>query len=188
MLLVHSGNRIDLGNRVVARFPSTQVPTVRARVARLLESLQPCAVVSAPAAGADLVVIGEAIRLGVRIHLVLPIGRDDFLERSVIDGGPEWIDEFEAALHHASTTPGCSLEEAGESPAPDWYLTAQDQLLRRAEAVADGQTIVALTVRPPEGESPPSATDHFASRAERLGMLVLTIDPRPASPSTTTVG
>ena len=161
---------------------------VRARVARLLEVLRPSDVVSAPAAGADLVVLEEAIRLGQRIHLVLSIDFDEFRRQSVLDAGPHWVERFEAVVHHAASVAGCSLTQSDDAPRHDWYLAAHDQLLGRAEAVAGDDTVVALTVRPPEGEDPPSATDDFAGRAEQRGLLVLTIDPRRGSSSTVVVG
>jgi hypothetical protein len=185
--MVHAGNRIDLANRRRQRFPSTQVPAVRSRVSRLLEAMQPSDVVSVAAAGADLIVLEEAIRREINAHVVLPIALAQFVDQSVIDAGPEWGVRFDAVLHHVSTHDGCTVMQGGGDPNVNWYLAAHDQLLSRAEEIAGGQTIVALTIRPPEGEVPPSVTDEFASRAERMGMLVLTIDPRPGSATTVTV-
>ncbi|MEP7112945.1 MAG: hypothetical protein ABI862_06745 [Ilumatobacteraceae bacterium] len=187
MLIVHAGNRIDLANRRRQRFPSTQVPAVRARVARLLDALQPSDVVSVAAAGADLIVLEEAIRREINAHVVLPIAVEQFVAQSVVDAGPEWATSFGAVLHHVSTHDGCTVMQGHGDPNDNWYLAAHDQLLRRAEAIAAGRTIVALTIRPPEEEVPPSVTDEFVSRAERIDMLVLTIDPRPGSSTTVTV-
>lgn len=188
MLLVHSGNRIDLPDRRVVRFPSSQVPVVRARVARLLATLQPSDVVSAAAAGADLIVLEEAISHGINAHVVLTIARDQFVKQSVNDAGPDWVARFEAVVDHVSTVEGCSMTESDDAPGEQWYLAAHDQLLARAEVLAAGRAIAALTVRPPEGEVPPSVTDNFAARAERMGLLVLSVDPRPASTSGVTAG
>ena len=53
-------------------------------------------------------------------------------------------------------------------------------ILERARAVAsDGEAIIAMTVRPTEGETPPSATDEFARLATRIG----THGAHPRSPS-----
>jgi hypothetical protein len=156
-------------------------------VAKVLDSLSPRAVVSAAAAGADLVVLEEAIRRGIDVHVALAIAADHFVEQSVVDAGPEWVARFDAVLHHVAAHAGCSLLEGDDAPEHEWFLAAHDQLLGRAEALADGDVIVALTVRPPEGEAPPSVTDQLAARAEHRGMLVLSIDPRPASPATLTV-
>jgi len=171
----------------VARFPESQLPVVESRVGKVLDSLAPRAVVSAAAAGADLVVLGQAIRRGIDVHVVLAITADEFLKRSVVDAGPEWVTRFDDVLRHISTQAGCTLVEGDGAPEAEWYLAAHDQLLSRAEVVADGDVIVALTVHPPEGEVPRSVTDEFAARAERTGLLVLSIDPRPGAPETVTV-
>jgi hypothetical protein len=160
---------------------------VRVRVARLLATLRPSDVVSAAAAGADLIVLEEAIQRGINAHVVLTIGRDEFVKQSVMDAGPEWVTRFETVVHHVSTVDGCSMMENDDAPSHEWYLAAHVQLFGRAEALAAGGTIAALTIRPPEGEVPPSVTDDFAARAERMGLLVLSVDPRPASTATVTV-
>ena len=160
---------------------------MRARVAKLLDALRPSDVVSAAAAGADLIVLEEAIHRGIGTHVVLPIARDEFVSRTVIDAGSEWVTLFNS-VDAVSRARGCSVTQGDAAPGHEWYLAAHDQLLRRAKEVADGGSIVALTIRPPEGEVPPSVTDNFASRAEQLGLLVLSIDPRPTSTATVIVG
>ncbi len=189
MLLVHAGNRLDLANRGAARFPSSQVPAVRTRVRQVLDTLRPSDVVSAAASGADLIVLEEAIIRDIAIHVVLPIPREEFLNKSVADAGPDWVSSFNAVLQHASSNrDGSSLLQGDAVSSGQWYLAAHDELLDRAEVVADGQPIVALAIRPPQGEIPPSGTDEFASRAARMGLLVLNIDPRAGSPASVTVG
>src|SRR3954465_2070262 len=96
VLFVHAGNRIDLADRPMARFAQREVPMVAARVRHLLTTLRPSAVVSAAAAGADLVVLQEAIAQGFGAHIVLPIGREEFVEQSVADAGAEWVQRFDA--------------------------------------------------------------------------------------------
>ncbi len=160
---------------------------MRDRVVRLLETLRPSDLVSAAAAGADLIVLEEAIRHGINAHVVLAIAHDEFVIQSVKDAGPEWVARFESVVHHVSTAEGCSITESDDAPSHEWYLAAHVQLFGRAEALAAGGPIAALTIRPPEGEVPPSVTDDFAARAERMGLLVLSLDPRPASTATVTV-
>ncbi len=157
------------------------MPAVRASVGRLLDALQPSGVVSVAAAGADLIVLDETIQRGVDAHVVLPIAMVEFVKQSVVDAGPEWVGMFDAVLRHVCSDNRCSVAQGHDDPTAEWYRVAHDQLIRRAEEVAGGQTIVALTIRPPEGEHPPSVTDDFAARAEQLGWLGLCIDPRPAS-------
>jgi hypothetical protein len=181
VLLVHAGNRIDLANRAIPRFPASRVTAVRAGVGRLLAALRPTDVVSIAAAGADLIVLDEAIRRSINTHVVLPIALDEFVKQSVVDAGPEWVGLFDEVLRHVSTVGGCSITRGQDDPTGEWYLAAHDQLLHRAEVVAAGGAIVALTIRPPEGEQRPSVTDDFAARTEKMGWLGLCIDPRPSS-------
>jgi hypothetical protein len=163
------------------------VPVVRDRVGRLLDALRPSAVVSAAAAGADLIVLEEAIRRGLDIHVIMPIATDEFVEQSVSDAGVEWVSRFDGVLSHISTHPQCSVIQ-GDGAADDaWFLAANDELLDRAKAVAGSEIIVALAVCPPEGETPPSVTDDFVARAGRLGLLVMCIDPRPGSTASVAV-
>ena len=157
------------------------------RVAHLLTTLRPIAVVSAAAAGADLIVLEEAIRTGIDAHVVLPICRREFVEQSVADAGPDWVQRFDSVMDHIAADPRCSVVQGDAEPDTAWYVDGHDQLLRRAEELAGGAVIVALTIRPPEGETPPSVSDAFAARAERSGLLTLCIDPRARSASTIVV-
>jgi hypothetical protein len=182
VLIVHAGNRIDGFDRPDARFPDSQVAIVAARVGRLFDALQPSGVVSAPAAGADLIVLDEARKRGIPLHVVLPIVATQFVTNSVVDHGNEWVARYRAILDHAHSD-GRSTVWQGELVEHDgWYLDANSDLLRRAADIAGDQPVVALTIRPPAGETPPSATDDFADRAGRAGLLVLSLDPRPSSP------
>lgn len=154
---------------------------MRSSVGRLLDALRPSGVVSVAAAGADLIVLDEAIRRGVDTHVVLPIAMVEFVKQSVVDAGPEWVGLFDAVLGHVCSDKRCSIAQGHADPAAQWYRLAHDQLIRRAEEVAGSETIVALTIRPPEGDHPPSVSDDFAARAGQLGWLELCIDPRPGS-------
>ena len=188
MLLAHAGNRIDSDGRTAPRFPEAQVAVVTAVVGRLLDDLRPSAVVSSAANGADLVVLTEAQRLGISTHVVLPLPVRDFRIQSVETTNARWVESYERVLDVASTTKGSSVEmmDLGEDAA--WYLAGNGLILDIARHhAADGEAVVALTVRPPEGEDPPSATDDFARRASAAGLTVLTLDPRPPSDGTVLV-
>jgi hypothetical protein len=180
VLIVHAGNRIDAPDRQVPRFPTSQVAAVAERVGRLFDVMKPAGVVSAPAAGADLIVLDEARKRSIPLHVFLPIREDEFVRESIIDHDEEWLTMFQAVIDHATGDPECSLCRVDGSADTDWYLQAHRGLLARAAELAAGDLIVALTVRPPAGEIPHSATDVFADRAGRAGLIVLTVDPRPS--------
>ena len=180
MLLVHVGNRIDADDAAPPRFPMSQVGAVSDVVARLLGDLRPTAVVSAPANGADLIVLHEAQRRSIDTHVVLPIAVDTLLRWSVAHRDPMWQERYERVLEQARGRRGSSVEVLDLDADPEWYVTANDRLLDRARAVRrSDDPIVALTVRPAEGQDPPSVTDRFAARAAERGLTVLTLDPRP---------
>jgi len=179
VLIVHAGNRIDAPDRGVPRFPASQVGAVAQRVGRLLDVMKPAGVVSAPAAGADLIVLDEARRRGIPLHVFLPIDTDEFVRVSIADHDTEWLGLFEAVMDHARDDASSSVCRGESDANADWYLQAQQGLLAHANELAAGDLVVALTVRPPAGEVPHSATDEFADRAGRAGLIVLTVDPRP---------
>jgi hypothetical protein len=185
VIVVHAGNRLDGPGRGTPRFPESQVPAVSARVGRLLDILQPAAVVSAPAAGADLLVLDEARRRGIALHIVLARNDDDFLQSSVADHGAGWVARYRAVLDHARGDSRCTvcpmseLSDHADADGDDRYLAANAALIRRALDLARDEPVVALSIRPPGGETPPSVSDDFADRAGRAGLLVVSIDPRP---------
>jgi hypothetical protein len=179
VLIVHAGNRIDAADRREPRFPPSQVGAVAQRVGRLLDVMRPAGVVSAAAAGADLIVLDEARRREIPLHVFLPIAADEFVRASIADHDAEWNDLFDTVMDHARDDRRSSIHQGDGGAHADWYLQAHERLLAHATEVAAGDLIVALTVRPPAGEVPHSATDEFADRAGRAGLIVITVDPRP---------
>jgi hypothetical protein len=175
VIVVHAGNRIDGPHRPTARFPAGNVDSVTKSTVRLLQSLQPRFVISAPAAGADLIVLAAAQQLGIAVELVLPIDADGFVAASVADNGPDWETRFHAVMR----SPETRIRELHLDPETPWWFDANQALLAiAAERAAVKEPVIALTIRPVGGEFPPSVTDDFAARAHALGLVVLTIDPR----------
>ena len=92
---------------------------------------------------------------------------------------------YDRVLDVAGSTPGSSVEMLDLGEDPDWYLAGNGLILDIARGHAEGdEAVVALTVRPPEGETPPSATDDFARRALAGGLPCVTLDPVPAPVAT----
>ena len=181
MLIVHAGNRIDGSNRAVTRFSAAAVPAVRERVRLVLSTLQPVRVISNAAAGADLIVLHEAQRLGLPVDMVIPIETAEFVRQSVADQGEEWVATFHTVMHCAEDDPHSDVLVSDVAASDDWYEAANHRLLRRALSVAatgsPSTPVLALTIRPPRKADEPSMTDHFADLAEGAGLLVVTLDP-----------
>ncbi len=161
------------------RFPTSRVSHVASRIGAVLDVCCPSVVISAAAAGADLVMLDEAQVRRVPVHILVPLSTELFVERSVADCGGDWVERFHRVLDHATGDPASMVEHLELDPHSDWYLKANELLVQRAVELAGPRSAIALTVRPVEGEEPPSATDDFATRAIDAGLLVLSIDPRP---------
>lgn len=74
-----AGRRIDAPETKSARFPLSNVPIVRERLAALLAAEHAEALVCSAACGADLIALAEAERLGLRRRIVLPFRQSAFV-------------------------------------------------------------------------------------------------------------
>src|SRR5438270_205679 len=98
MIVAGAGRRIDAPDGGQPRFPLENVAKVRRRIRALLEQQRVAGVVSSAACGADLVVLSEAVSLGLRCRVVLPIERARFRESSVVDRPGDWGPLFDRVL------------------------------------------------------------------------------------------
>ncbi len=142
----------------------------------LLQILEPAGIVSAAAAGADLLLAEAALDRAVPLHVVLPCPRARFQEVSVADQGPRWVLAFERVLNHVAQDTRSSLEELTLEPDDAGFRMANQVLLDRAVNLG-ADRVLAVAVRPRQRESTPSVTDDFVDRAEAAGFFVLEIDP-----------
>jgi hypothetical protein len=171
MIVVHSGHRLDEPDRPTPRFPREHADSVHERLHVLLEALAPSRLVSAAAAGADLLALEAAAALGVATTVVLPLPREEFRRRSVEDQGDEWVPRFEAALAAAD-----DVVEGDLADRDDWYLVGNDLILDAAAGLSDGEVLV-VAVRT-RGHS---ATDDLVERAVARGWPVVDLDPSIAA-------
>ena len=179
MRVVHAGNRVDadVGTNP-RRFPASQVPVMRERLGRLLESLRPEVVVSAAAAGADLLLLQEALRLGFAVHVVLPSRREMFRERSVVDRGDVWIESYDRVLDVVARRPdSCALVEHDLPAIPEGYREGNQVVLDHARDLTGGGALLAVAVRPRDRGTPTSVTDDFVERARSQGVTCIDLDP-----------
>jgi hypothetical protein len=179
VIVVHAGNRVDDARRATPRFPAHQVAHVGDRLGRLLRELRPRLVVTAAAAGADLLVMEEALRVpGVAVHVVLPFDRETFRRESVEDRGDEWTARYDRLVDELAARDDCKVFEHGGEPGAGAYDEGNRQLVdhARSRAAAD-EGVLALAVRPKAPADPPSVTDRFVERARTAGLTVIDIDP-----------
>lgn len=175
MIIVQAGNRIDVPGRGAPRFPPDRVPDVARRVAELLDVLRPDGLVTAMAAGADLLFAQAAMERGLPLHVVLPFDSGRFRAESVEDQGGRWVEAYDAVLDHVRSAPDCSLEELDLTPDVVGYRAGNDGLLERARALG-GRRVLAVAVRP-RASTEGSVVDDFVAKAEGAGLFVLEVDP-----------
>jgi hypothetical protein len=181
MILVHAGNRVDAADRGgPSRFPESQVGFVEERLARLLDALRPRVVVSAAAAGADLLLLEKALSTeGVgEVHVVLPFSATRFRETSVADRGGAWTERYDRVLSRVQGREGSGVYPHDESPDDAGFRAGNRLLVEHAQQVADGDGVLALAVRPRPGDTEPSITDNFVAVARLHDLTVIDIDPR----------
>jgi tetratricopeptide (TPR) repeat protein len=179
MILVHAGNRVDGPDRPgPPRFPESQVPFLQRRLARFVDVLRPRIVVSAAAAGADLLLLENALATpGVAVHIVLPFAASRFRETSVADRGASWTERYDRVLLVVRQRAECKLIEFAEAPDDAGYRAGNQHLIDHAMGIAGSDGVLALAVRPSPGRGEPSMTDDFAEAARLRGVTAIDIDP-----------
>ncbi len=181
MIVVHAGNRTDSPDRTgPPRFPETQVKFLERRLARFIGVLRPRIVVSAAAAGADILLLESALDTPeVDVHVVLPFAASRFRETSVTDRGAAWAERYDRVLQAVREREGCQLIELDEAPDDGGYRAGNRHLIDHALRIAaDGEDgVLAVAVRPRPDPAAPSMTDDFVEAARLRGVTRIDIDP-----------
>jgi hypothetical protein len=122
-----------------------------------------------------LVILTEALTLGLTPRVVLPFPVEKFQETSVASRGPAWVQRYQRVIGQVQAEQGV-LEILGEAEDEDVYLRTNGRLLARAGQLKDdGEEIVVMLLRP-AGSDGRSVTDDLAARADLAGLLVLDLD------------
>jgi MAP3K TRAFs-binding domain len=165
-----------------AEFPDNNVEYVREQVERLITNLRPRVVVGSAAAGADLLVIGAALKSGVRAKIVLAGTAPEFRDSSVAGRGAEWEQLFDALVDHERVDVIAVPRHEDDT---DSYAAVTKVIRDVADAEsADSEPIVGLNV-----SAGRDGVDHSAALAtaqELRERLVLRLDPSRRSEDTPT--
>src|SRR5262249_54476202 len=122
-----------------------------------------------------LLVLEEAVRRHIPIHVVVPLSDEEFEAASVADLGEQWVASYRRVLSVARTAEN-TVTTCGFSPGDDWYRNANGAIIDRAREVNGAGPLVALAVQP-RSSTGPSVTDDFVERARNGGLPVISIDP-----------
>jgi hypothetical protein len=120
-VIVCSGHRVDGPTRASPRFPNTPEciakakSWLRARVeAERLETAGCIGGIGGAASGTDLLFHEVCDECGIPTTVVLPISKEAYCQRSVADGGPDWVERFNRLVSQAQTI---ILGDSAEMPA-----------------------------------------------------------------------
>lgn len=95
---VLGGRRVDPPGARLERFPPTAISSVREDLRELLLEERIGLLISSAAAGADLLGLDVALKIGIRCDVVLPFEILQFRIRSVMDRGAFWGDLFDSVI------------------------------------------------------------------------------------------
>jgi hypothetical protein len=183
-----AGRRTDADDPNGAeRFPVENVPLVRRRIQKLFEDVRPDVLVSSAAAGADLIAIETAEKMGIRRRIVLPVEERRFRDGSVLDRGEAWGELFDTAI---ITTGEIITMDRIESDL-ETYLIANERILDEAVQLAAGgsepsdglglnvsplKDVLAVIVWEGVSRGIDDVTGSFRDAAEARGIDVVSID------------
>ncbi len=171
-----AGRRIDADGARPARFPLEHEQRVRDRVREQLQKSAPAWLVSSAASGADLLAQEVAGELGISRRVILPFGREQFRERSVVDRPGDWGPQFDRLMQ--ALEPDGNVVDLHLAPdAEGAYTRANeaiiDEALRLAYGSADATLAVIVWEGAPRGSDDTTAA--FAQTARARGIRVTTV-------------
>jgi hypothetical protein len=181
MIVALAGRRIDAPDAQTPRFPLANASLVRERIREVLIELGANTLICSAAAGADLLALEAAASLGLRRRVVLPYGRDQFLENSVRDRPGDWEWSFNRAYSDARGQGTLrSLRLIGTPH--EAYLRATHVILDDAQELAAAEPrsgrqpgagkVTAVIVWDGSPRDHDDLTAHFADEARRRGLPV----------------
>jgi hypothetical protein len=171
MIVAIAGRRTDPPDAATPRFPLARVDSVRRQIRDRLDRCGATTLVSSAAAGADLLALEEAGRLGLRRRVVLPSTRERFKQTSVIDRPGEWAALYDRVMSEVEAH-GDLVVLTGDEGA---YLAATECILSEATglSIALHAPCAALVIWEghPRGEH--DLTAAFRDRAKARGFEML---------------
>ena len=176
-VLVATGHRIDPPDREAPRFPPELEPAVREALLRAVREERERAGgelrgLASLASGTDVLFHEVCAESGVPTRAVLALPKEEFVRKSVADGGPGWVARFErlyqrlAPVEMPEPPPGASPFQRANR----WLL---DQAFARPDAAV---TLLAVWDRAP-GDGHGGTADMVAAARERGARIVVLDEP-----------
>jgi len=165
-----AGRRIDTPGADPRRFPLSNVPVVRKRLAELFVTESATAVVCSAACGADLIALEAARELGLRQRVVLPFVPGRFRETSVVDRPGHWDEIYDRVIADVEAKGDLVVLPPMTVDDDDAYQAANEAIIREAEKIAGpGERLFAVIVWEGTSRSGSDATEMFRTLTEVAG-------------------
>jgi tetratricopeptide (TPR) repeat protein len=185
-LIVSTGHRVDYEGRVPPRFPGDPQSVAKARQA-IFEAVQAEKAltngqlqgISGAASGNDLLFHEVCEELQIPTQVILAIPENEYLQKSVSDGGSEWVEKFRRLCQEHS--PRILSEKAN---LPSWVRNRQDYgvfqrsniwMLEYAFSQANTDVTLIALWNGQAGDGPGGTAD-MVKLAEERGAKVVRID------------
>ena len=175
-VVVFTGHRIDQPGRRGPRFPESCVGAARAEIRARLTRLAPSLGIAAAASGGDILFHELCAELNIRTEVCLVMPPQNFLNASVVDAGPNWVDRY-WHLIHAKQKERRLIQLNDRHELPAWLKGKRDYeiwnranlwMLERALAMVPARlTVMALWDGKGAGDGP-GGTSHLLARATEL--------------------
>lgn len=157
-------------------FPSAWEDELTEQILTLLSTERVRAVVCSAAAGADLMVLEAAGRLGIKRRVVLPSSEDEFKSTSVTDRGETWALRYDTVLREVKETADLVIEVGARNE----YRAANSRIFREAESLVQqgvGQRLAAALIWEGVPREETDWTHSFAREARRKELRIFELTP-----------
>lgn len=175
-IALFSGHMVDDPHRAVPRFPSHIEELVRDTLREELSKAEVDVGFASAACGADIIFHEILHELGGETHVVLPYGRDEFVQDSVGKEGSPWVERFDRVLTWAKDVTQVSFHKLDDEALSYEYtnMVLLGRALMQAEMLS-GKLIPVAVWDGGEGDGP-GGTSSNVRRWRELGLEVTIID------------
>jgi len=174
MIIALAGRRVDAAGAAVSRFPIQQLDTVKRKLIELFKQLQPRALISSAACGADLLALEVAGELGIRRCIVLPFDQQQFKSSSVTDRPGDWGNMYDEICKQVVCEDGLIVLNYPQND-DETYRRSNIDIIEKAKALADkhdSKNLVAVIVWDGRPRDDGDITDHFRKQAKDRGFKI----------------
>jgi len=185
-VILFTGHRVDADGRKAPRFPQNRVELARQMIFAAVKKEQeraagPLMGLTGGASGGDILFHEVCEELGIPSEMYLVVPKADYIQASVADGGPDWVNRFKRLYDKLNPKILCESEEL-----PRWLRRKKDygiwqrsnlwmlhSALYRSQ---DNLTLIALW-NGAVGDGP-GGTEDMVKRAQDRGATFIHLDAR----------